>query len=54
MWPRCFAVGGRRTSGKVLARFGAVDFRAASLDGYDRDWPLTYEEIALITAAWSA
>jgi choline dehydrogenase-like flavoprotein len=26
--------------------FGDIDFRAASLDGYDVDWPITYGEIA--------
>ncbi|HYR86046.1 MAG TPA: GMC family oxidoreductase, partial [Terriglobia bacterium] len=47
MWPRCFAVGGKTNFwGRSSARFGAIDFRAASLDGYDVDWPLTYEEIA--------
>ena len=47
MWPRCFAVGGKTNFwGRSSARFGDIDFRAASLDGYDVDWPLTYEEIA--------
>ena len=47
MWPRCFAVGGKTSFwGRSSARFGDIDFRAASLDGYDVDWPLTYEEIA--------
>src|SRR5882672_7202818 len=38
----------RRSGGcrKSSARFDDIDFRAASLDGYDVDWPLTYEEIA--------
>ncbi|MBZ5540027.1 MAG: GMC family oxidoreductase [Acidobacteriia bacterium] len=47
MWPRCFAVGGKTNFwGRSSARFGDIDFRAASLDGYDVDWPVTYEEIA--------
>jgi choline dehydrogenase-like flavoprotein len=47
MWPRCFAVGGKTNFwGRSSARFGDIDFRAASLDGYDVDWPLTYAEIA--------
>lgn len=47
MWPRCFAVGGKTNFwGRSSARFGDIDFRAASLDGYDVDWPLTYEQIA--------
>ena len=47
MWPRCFAVGGKTNFwGRSSARFGDIDFRAASLDGYDVDWPVTYEEMA--------
>ena len=47
MWPRCYAVGGKTNFwGRSSARFGDIDFRAASLDGYDVDWPLTYDEIA--------
>lgn len=46
MWPRCNAVGGKTNFwGRSSARFGDIDFRAASLDGYDVDWPLRYEEI---------
>jgi choline dehydrogenase-like flavoprotein len=46
-WPRCFAVGGKTNFwGRSSARFGDIDFRAASRDGYDVDWPVTYEEIA--------
>jgi choline dehydrogenase-like flavoprotein len=47
MWPRCSAVGGKTNFwGRSSARFGEIDFRAASLDGYDVDWPVTYAEIA--------
>jgi choline dehydrogenase-like flavoprotein len=47
MWPRCYAVGGKTNFwGRSSARFAEIDFRAASLDGYDVDWPLSYEEIA--------
>ncbi|MBZ5527585.1 MAG: GMC family oxidoreductase [Acidobacteriia bacterium] len=47
MWPRCFAVGGKTNFwGRSSARFGDIDFHAASLDGYDVDWPVTYEEMA--------
>ena len=47
MWPRCNAVGGKTNFwGRSSARFGDIDFRAASLDGYDVDWPITYEEIS--------
>lgn len=47
MWPRCYAVGGKTNFwGRSSARFSEIDFRAASRDGYDVDWPLTYDEIA--------
>jgi choline dehydrogenase-like flavoprotein len=47
MWPRCYAVGGKTNFwGRSSARFSEIDFRAASRDGYDVDWPVTYEEIA--------
>jgi len=47
MWPRCYAVGGKTNFwGRSSARFAEIDFRAASRDGYDVDWPVTYEEIA--------
>lgn len=47
MWPRCYAVGGKTNFwGRSSARFAEIDFRAASRDGYDIDWPVSYEEIA--------
>jgi len=47
MWPRCFAVGGKTNFwGRSSARFGDIDFRAASLAGAGVDWPLDYKEIA--------
>jgi choline dehydrogenase-like flavoprotein len=47
MWPRCFAVGGKTNFwGRSSARFADIDFRAATLDGYDVDFPVTYAEIA--------
>jgi len=46
-WRRCFAVGGKTNFwGRSSARFSEIDFRAATRDGYDVDWPITYEEIA--------
>ena len=46
-WRRCFAVGGKTNFwGRSSARFAEIDFRAASRDGYDVDWPVTYDEIA--------
>ncbi len=41
-WRRCFAVGGKTNFwGRSSARFGEIDFRAATRDGYDVDWPIT-------------
>jgi choline dehydrogenase-like flavoprotein len=46
-WPRCHAVGGKTNFwGRSAARMGEIDFKAASRDGFDVDWPVTYEEIA--------
>lgn len=46
-WPRCYAVGGKTNFwGRSSARFGDIDFKAASLDGIDVDWPVDYAEIA--------
>ena len=45
--PWCSAVGGRTSFwGRSSERFAEIDFRAASLDQYDVDWPITYDEIA--------
>jgi choline dehydrogenase-like flavoprotein len=45
-WTRANIVGGRTNFwGRSSARFGDIDFLAASLDGFDVDWPLRYEEI---------
>ena len=47
LWPRCNAVGGKTNFwGRSSARFADIDFRSASLDGFDVDWPVTYDEIA--------
>jgi len=47
MWPRASAVGGKTNFwGRSSARFGDIDFKAATLDGYGIDWPVTYDEIA--------
>jgi choline dehydrogenase-like flavoprotein len=47
IWPRCSAVGGKTNFwGRSSAIFGDIDFRAASLDGHDVDWPVTYDEMA--------
>ncbi len=46
-WPRSNAVGGKTNFwGRSAARMSQIDFKAASRDGYDVDWPISYEEIA--------
>ncbi len=46
-WPRCHAVGGKTNFwGRSAARMGDIDFKAASRDGSDVDWPVSYAEIA--------
>ncbi|HEY9230911.1 MAG TPA: GMC family oxidoreductase, partial [Blastocatellia bacterium] len=46
-WPRCHAVGGKTNFwGRSSARMGDIDFRAASLDGFGANWPVTYQEVA--------
>ncbi|MGC2297865.1 MAG: GMC family oxidoreductase [Acidobacteriaceae bacterium] len=46
-WPRCFAVGGKTNFwGRSAARFSEIDFKAASRDGLDVDWPVSYDEMA--------
>ncbi len=46
-WPRANAVGGKTNFwGRSAARMASIDFKAASRDGFDVDWPVTYEEIA--------
>ncbi|HEY7305902.1 MAG TPA: GMC family oxidoreductase [Bryobacteraceae bacterium] len=45
-WTRCKGTGGKANFwGRSSARFGDIDFKAASLDGFDVDWPITSEEI---------
>ncbi len=46
-WPRCNGVGGKTNFwGRSSARMAAIDFKAASRDGYDVDWPVSYDDIA--------
>ncbi len=45
--PRCNAVGGKTNFwGRSSARMADLDFKAASRDGLDVDWPVSYAEIA--------
>jgi len=47
VWPRLLVVGGKTNFwGRSSARFGEIDFKAASIDGVDVDWPVSYSEIA--------
>ena len=46
-WPRSNLVGGKTNFwGRSAARMGEIDFKAASRDGVDVDWPVNYDEIA--------
>jgi choline dehydrogenase-like flavoprotein len=46
-WPRSNLVGGKTNFwGRSAARMSEIDFKAASRDGYDVDWPVSYEEMA--------
>lgn len=46
-WCRCKVTGGKANFwGRSSCRFGDIDFKAATLDGYDVDWPVTYDEMA--------
>lgn len=47
VWTRSKATGGKANFwGRSAARFGDIDFRAASRDGVDIDWPVDYAQIA--------
>ena len=47
MWPRSNFVGGKTNFwGRSAARMAEIDFKAASRDGFDVDWPVSYEEIS--------
>src|SRR5258708_2220638 len=46
-WKRCKGTGGKANFwGRSSARYGDIDFKAASRDGFGEDWPLDYAEIA--------
>jgi len=46
-WLRVKITGGKCNFwGRSSPRFADLDFKAATLDGFDVDWPITYEEIA--------
>jgi len=46
MWIRQRVLGGRSNSwGRQSYRMGDIDFKAASRDGYDVDWPISYSDL---------
>ncbi len=46
-WKRCKGTGGKANFwGRSSCRFGDIDFKAASLDGFGEDWPVDYAEIS--------
>jgi choline dehydrogenase-like flavoprotein len=46
-WVRVRALGGKTNCWDAnTTRWGAIEFQPASYDGYDVDWPITYEEMA--------
>lgn len=47
LWVRARVVGGKTLHwGRLSWRFSDLDFKAASHDGFDADWPIDYKEIA--------
>jgi choline dehydrogenase-like flavoprotein len=45
-WVRARVLGGRTNFwGRGALRYGPLQFKAASLDGYDVDWPISYEDV---------
>src|SRR5262249_27117947 len=46
-WVRARVLGGKTNFwGRGALRYGPLQFGAASRDGYDVDWPITYDEVA--------
>ena len=39
-------VGGRSCWARQSYRLGDLDLKAASLDGYRQDWPISYKDLA--------
>jgi choline dehydrogenase-like flavoprotein len=45
-WVRSRVLGGRTNFwGRGALRYGPLQFKAASLDGFDVDWPISYEDV---------
>ncbi len=46
-WVRAQVLGGKTNFwGRGALRYGPLQFKAASRDGFDVDWPISYEEVA--------
>ncbi len=46
-WKRCKGTGGKTNFwGRSSCRYGDIDFKAASLDGFGTDWPVDYATMA--------
>jgi choline dehydrogenase-like flavoprotein len=46
-WVRARVLGGKTNFwGRVAIRYGPLQFQAASRDGFDVDWPISYEDVA--------
>ena len=46
-WVRARVLGGKTNFwGRGALRYGPLQFKAASRDGYDVDWPIAYEDVA--------
>jgi len=46
-WVRARVLGGKTNFwGRCALRYGPLQFKAASHDGYDVDWPISYDEVA--------
>jgi len=46
-WVRARVLGGKTNFwGRVALRYGPLEFKSASRDGFDVDWPIGYEDVA--------
>ncbi len=46
-WVRARVLGGKTNFwGRMALRYGPLQFKAGSLDGFDVDWPLSYQDVA--------
>jgi len=46
-WVRARVLGGKTNFwGRAALRYGPLQFKAASRDGFDVDWPISYEDVA--------